>query len=790
MTYKNINQLKKDYHNEEFKYKFKKIFELSLLFKGCIFYENFRPPDILSDAIALTPYGETFADFLRNIDDSLTTSEIKFLLFLQLFYEDILIDVSKTEEELLEKALDDEIIRKDIHSPWIYDTTIYDKFYNEFGQGRETLSFEDVKRLLEGTPEGVFQVGEYLIGPLGLLKSSHERMLPPPRKFPLWHCPDPGCSGVHSVRLLNEKNKFQKLLRTLHTKMESLCAEPSQFERYYSEITDKRRGYYDEIMLKDFILYLGNCFDSEELKSILKKMIDVCSKEIRPLFPSKKNIKNAFNGNSIQITNDLDKSRCLQLILLLSDEQIVRTIESLIDENVIEIPATETRTPKNQMQFDMDGFNSIIQCSRNGIRSISNTDPIASIRLRKLIQEIYDKTNGMNLLGWKLRTVEGETLYEKLDIYMHSESPEVILSNLVLDDPTHLKTALNYIKFGKFDYDPTSIEEERIIIGKLLWKIGFDINIYPDYINNFWDRYEKFEADLFSVETHYKEAQESIRSSAVNFFVSLEQILGYSLSFMTWVLLSDHFGSTKFKLNLNAAQEFMASILTNATDNTNKLIYDPMGKNTLYPLIEGFSILANISSRMITDCENFKRNAIEIPEYFAGNYSKISFPFLHKMLVLDIREKDRDRALGLLKEITESLTRAEVCSIRNRIEHSREKREFPNKDEIARMCKTVNYIIREMINFGACPLIYYITEMKRDRYNRTSLKMTDCNGRESLLSYSYHFHFCNLPGFSKSKPFVLIPRIHIGDSAELIRFEFEETSKFTEMWRNYPKKGI
>jgi hypothetical protein len=92
MTYKNIDQLKKEYPNEEFKRKFKKIFELSILFKGCFLYESFQPSGIFSDAIALTPYGEIFADFLRNIDDTLTDSEIKFLLFLHLYYEDILND--------------------------------------------------------------------------------------------------------------------------------------------------------------------------------------------------------------------------------------------------------------------------------------------------------------------------------------------------------------------------------------------------------------------------------------------------------------------------------------------------------------------------------------------------------------------------------------------------------------------------------------------------------------------------------------------------------------------------
>jgi hypothetical protein len=185
--------------------------------------------------------------------------------------------------------------------------------------------------------------------------------------------------------------------------------------------------------------------------------------------------------------------------------------------------------------------------------------------------------------------------------------------------------------------------------------------------------------------------------------------------------------------------------------------------------------------------QKFKRDASEIPEYFRYNYSGTSFPFLHHVLILDIRESSQQRTLGLLREITESLTRADVCSIRNRIEHSREKQEFPTKDEMERMCKTVEYIIRETITFGACPSIYYMTEQKSDEYDRRSLEVTDCTGRKILLTYPFQFRWCNLPNFKRSKPFVLIPGIHSGDSVELIRFKFEETSKFTDMWKDYPK---
>lgn len=148
----------------------------------------------------------------------------------------------------------------------------------------------------------------------------------------------------------------------------------------------------------------------------------------------------------------------------------------------------------------------------------------------------------------------------------------------------------------------------------------------------------------------------------------MEQILNYSLSFITWTLLSDHYLETMFRLNLAQAQEFMAMRLSGISIGETKLEFDPAGKNTLFPLILGFDILANLCRKMLDESDKFLRPDSEIPDFL--KYSKLeSFPFFHKVLILDLRENDREKVLELLKETSQSLTRAQVCNIRNRIEH-------------------------------------------------------------------------------------------------------------------------
>ena len=87
-----------------------------------------------------------------------------------------------------------------------------------------------------------------------------------------------------------------------------------------------------------------------------------------------------------------------------------------------------------------------------------------------------------------------------------------------------------------------------------------------------------------------------IRASGVNFFVSLEEVLEHSLAFSAYALLNDHYASDdqyRFKCSLSDAREFMVSQLDGRAMGSGRPVQlDPTGRNTLYPLIHGFGVLA------------------------------------------------------------------------------------------------------------------------------------------------------------------------------------------------------
>lgn len=209
---KTAEQLYKEFPEKDFVINFQKIFDIRSFFLNGLRCKDYNPSKAFENAIILTPYGETFAELLRAKDRDLNESEIGFILFSHLYHEDLFIDVLNTDIGEIEKTLDNQIINNTLLYPWISDNILYDKYFFNFESERRALSFEESLKLLKDTPLGVYQVGEYLVGPFGLLKSSCKRMFQPALTIPLQSCSNPVCDKVHEIELSQDDDG--RLMRT------------------------------------------------------------------------------------------------------------------------------------------------------------------------------------------------------------------------------------------------------------------------------------------------------------------------------------------------------------------------------------------------------------------------------------------------------------------------------------------------------------------------------------------------------------------------------------------------
>jgi hypothetical protein len=380
--------------------------------------------------------------------------------------------------------------------------------------------------------------------------------------------------------------------------------------------------------------------------------------------------------------------------------------------------------------------------------------------------------------------VHGESLFEKLDHYLHTTEPSKVLADLILANPEFLQKALRSYRCSVPDL-PVDADKEAKLIDKLLWKFGFDIPLYPEYQDVFWRRLERLLNVARTSAGYTENEKEAIRSAAVNFFVSLEEILDYSLSFITWVLFSDHFGETKFKCNFDKARIKMVETLDGRQLGSNEpLKLDPKGKNTLYPLVLGFAVLSELCKEVVKGKQgDLRRSDSELPG-FHGKTELQLFPFLHRVLLLDIRQSDQRRIVDFLSEITTIIEKAEICNIRNRLEHRRT--DFPSQEEIEKAIRDVSNVVEKMEKSGICPLIYVPSKVVGDQFGRTITYYKDYKGREIEL-YSPSQHEVSI-WRRKAAPTILVPWIHLGESIDILSFTYSETSEYEKMWENYPRR--
>ena len=776
---KNLQILIDKCTDKDFKKAFVDLFVLREFLSKCLVSSDFRPPDELYKAISLTSEGERWFSRIQSELEGFSKSEIYLTLFVEFFRKDFFVDIMTTSYEQIREFLNSYIIGGIIRFPWVYDRLLYDRFYEMFPDVNETLSEEETLKLLENTLRGVFQISDITVGPFGVLTSSCQRFLPPVRAVPLWHCPDPSCTAIHPVLFSTGTAKVSQAMDFIQTSGEE-DELPEASAIFFRNILN-RPDYYDHMLIEVFPWLLVNAFSHTELRLILAKLIEHHSEEIRGRFLKNKRFKSMLTGSGENIAQNFSKAQCFQLILLISDHDIINCIELLIKEDLIHIPATEKRSAV--LIYGSQGWFDIFwECSRFGVRSVTPKEDISLARLKLLIEHIYlDKE--LEQLEWRLRHVPGQNVYEKLDIYVRNEDPKEIIRSMILDNKEHLQDAFSKLQYGMFAI-PSSQEEEGSLIDKILWKLGFAIRLYPPYEQLFRNRLEKFINVATSHPSYDESVKDLIRSAGVNFFVSLEEVLDHSLSFITWALLSDHYLITKFKYDINEARQSMASHLNGRQLGSNEpLEFDPGGKNTLYPLIQGFAVLAELCGEVIKDPSKYKRPKTGLPTYYGRTEIEV-FPFLHTAFVLDLTRSDYEQLINLLHHVTDTLEASQICDIRNRLEHKRE--DFPNQQEIIDVCEAVKGVINKMEESGISPLIYFYSGKTTDEYNRGASTFRNYRGREIRINIPTQLSACRLPPISA--PLIICPLMRIGGTTMPMRFQYEEISEYTKMWHDYPKR--
>ncbi|TMN71556.1 hypothetical protein CWB85_10650 [Pseudoalteromonas sp. S1727] len=754
-----------------------RLYSLSLFWKNAVYPEDYIASKEWVHYLTLSVSGEEIVNQIIE-ETGIAKDEYFFMsLFGRFFHHNLIFDHEKSNIDEIQRLLSQEILGEKITFPYRFGRLLYDRF-NDYIKTNKTkhLLPEDTKTLLTGTPKGISQVSDIIIGPLGVLNSSVPRFVPPTLTLPLWHCSDTGCNAPHFVNLVPPVNgKLQDVYQQTETAVKKHYGPPSEWAPALKWI--HRKGELEHWRSYSAIMELiaESLFGNERTALLACALKGESKNQLRELISSPPKKKSDGTGKPEEVAERLSAEEQLQLLMTLSDNQLIQYIDELTAANKIKIPIGEIR--KAKFYYRGRSGDDICELSSFGIRSrIEN--PL--INLTALIWNAYYSDGITQELEWKLREVNGRDARESLTIYAREYGPEKTVTDLILSISSVTKKICNDIKLS-LDLIQGSNSKA---VKRMLWKLGFAPNEYDDLLLRLKARLTSFNEKALSINKIDDESdREGIRSIGVNLFVSLEEYLDRLISYNVWLLSNDHFSESKFVYDIDIGRQRVRKYLSNSSDNS--IEWSIKGDNSLGVLLYFLSeLLTWLNNLEETSRDKLKRNEDDLPHYIHDELRP--FPFRHMEFWADTDVREFSLYKDGLASIIRLINQSDLASIRNGIDHFRDEDSFPEIDKMI-ACATRLQQAVEMSDIGRYfPKSFSLTSERKDSFNGIEFTFEDYRGKE-FKSFGPAV-VSGLPKPKFGEPIVIAPCNLLGLPNSNLMFKIRISSEFSRHWENYPRR--
>lgn len=759
--------------------KLEQLYSLSVFWGNAIYPESYLADKRWSSLLKKTPYGETIINDIIKDHSEEEEADFYLALFAKFSHHDFIFDHNTSDIPGIRDLLEQEVLTEKIRYPYRFGRCLYDRFNNLFQTERvEHLLSEDAIRLLEGTPKGVYQVGNLTIGPLGLIDSLEPRIIYPSKQLPLWHCADTGCNAIHHVTLVNPPTPILRISRATNQQLHDLLGPQSDWKSELKWFHRESRSKYDE-KYSTIIELIADCIPGKERTALMTYALKGGQKHIlRETISKLSKNRSKVEGSADDIAEKLTPEEQLQILMTLNNSLLIEYIDELVSKKIIKIPLGERRTPK----FVSSGrsHDERAELSSLGTRSISRS---AVINLSSLIWNAYEAQNIANELEWKLRQAGGKSTRESLFKFIREMGPETTVRDLILSSSLITKSICNQVKLSLTHITAN----DDVSIERILWKIGFDPKEFDDLLKRLKQRLIDFNEKVLSATPIESEnARETIRSSGVNLFVSLEDFLDRFISFNIWLLSDDHFVSNRFHYDVNAARKSVSEILGSPLNNEGVItIWSTKGDNSLGVLLRYLSeATAWIESLEEKQREEVKRSDTELPHYYDDSLR--TFPFRHTQLWADSEPSELAKYKDNFLTISRLIQQADLAFIRNGIDHHREEHLFPTADKMLACVVRLQQAIESSDILRYFPKPFWLTHSTDDRYGIMEYTYADYTAKE--LKIFQPSVAAGLPGPAYEHPVVIAPNNLLGYPNSQLMFWIRERSDYSQYWDGYPIK--
>ena len=779
MPWKNIPEVEESINNSNDREAIEKLYNLHELIASAIFPIDYQADPAYAQALIPSKHAREILASDKSIEEKYEEADVSLALIDLFYHHELLIDAAESDVDKAILLFSNELKSNRVKLPYRYGRVLYDRFNDSFNNNlTEHLEPEEVLRLIEPTEQGVYQIGNIVSGPFGILNSQESRFIPPALKLPLWHCSDTGCNKLHRVELMQVHSDMFLAYRSISQAASDLFGPDSEWQGVFPHL--HREGLWPEGKpFTDISSLIGDTILAKERANLLTHAISSNNGSfLRAELSKPPRKRNAGEGSAEQIAERLSDAERLQLLFLLKDVDLVRLVDKCVANSLIRIPANEVREARNG-SYLLSNYDKSCELSLYGVRSTTD-EPLVS--LASSVWSAYEKNNNLDELAWRCNKSQGEPNKGIITEYIRTHTPQEVISNLVLPS----RNILHYL-VDKFEVHLISGEAESIFIERILWKIGFDSARYENEYSQFTSRVIHFNETLLRVNSVKDEAdREVLRSAGVNLFVSLEHILEEIVSYNMWLLSSDHFLDTKFRFNILDATKRVGEVLGKTCNTcTHSVTWNEKGGNTLGVLLVYLSAAAEWISLLATrDKLEAKRRDDDLP-HFVEHPERI-FPFLHTELWADSSQEELNMFSTHFGKVTKLFLSSSLAEIRNGLDHKRTDVTFPDIDSMlaccARLVEAFNLAdIKRLI-----PKTYWLNSRRLDIYGREQLEALDYLKRPiNLYGPS---EMIGLPRVKFDKPAILPSGNLLGMANAEISFGMQEASVYSDYWQGYPRR--
>ncbi|GHJ10591.1 hypothetical protein TPA0907_49580 [Micromonospora humidisoli] len=778
------DELAEMYPSDQFRKALSDLLDVQFLLAECKIRSSYKITKNMYDTLHLTAAGERMVQaFLRR---GIKYPDAKFTCLLRMLANELLVDPIQTDTQRLVELISDQIRDATIRFPYTYGRLLYDRLLTfPFGESRTILTSKETFEVLEGTPQGVSQVGHLITGPFGLLYTPHRRSVLPTDEVP-FHCADIKCTVAHSRTLTTDQTAPINEARDIAEKILEKEGQTSDWNGYFRLFDLYASMPWHDLKGDSLVYLLGDALTIEEMRELTAWLLDNTKNEVRQV-AAKVGVR---SGPAAAIVSTLNQAELLQLTLMTSDQNIAIGLDSLVANGRILVPLGQVRKPVIRGGDGSGWYQLQPELGRFGIRQSSSGLSLAPQRLRRLVGQMYllDKESERDELDWQLRGEDAPTLEAKIESYLQKRSPREAVSALLLARKSNFVVAASKIGLAE---EVLLSDEDRV--NAVLWKLGFPVEDLLDPHRDFWALHEKMgQVTRQSPINPSATDAENIRRYAASFFVKLEDLLKDSLLYTTWALTHDHFASTRPFVYRSGIGERLGPSENEALNRLRSADVESgrgggehavsfEGKLTLYTVSRGFQVLADLLSSYSTRAEEYLRPDTDLPRW-VGQQDLQEFIFTHKVPFLDLLPESRDAIIRQLRDISRILVSAEVSDARNDWFHAR--RSPVDIERLRRSLEAVRDAVLLIQDGGYSRQVYRRVRDETDEADRATYVLADATGQEVVFFRPSRYAWNNLPALYSSQHVMLSARF--AEPMEVLRFRFEVESPYTELWQDYP----